>query len=215
MKYTFLMVSFFVMVFGINAQQKNNENIVQLSGMVYSKANQTPVSYAYIRIKNSFRSSLANAQGFYTMPVKLNDTVIISSVGYKLFSFVVTDTLTTNSANYNVYLEKDTVTYTTKIPTKEQFKAAFLSLRLDENIYDLARQNLSDEQMSVLFKSLPRDGQEMANMTVHQLANSYYYAGGQMNFMMINGSLVPSSLLSPTAWKQFFDAIKNGDFKKK
>ena len=52
---------------------------------------------------------------------------------------------------------------------------------------------------------------------MQQIASSFYYAGGQRNYAMLgsNNTPIPSTLLNPFAWAQFFKAIKEGQYKKK
>jgi hypothetical protein len=53
--------------------------------------------------------------------------------------------------------------------------------------------------------SVPYDGRENADYYLRQQASSYYYIG----------QTPPMQIFSPIAWKEFFDAWKRGDFKKK
>ncbi|MEL7339040.1 MAG: carboxypeptidase-like regulatory domain-containing protein, partial [Bacteroidota bacterium] len=56
--------------------------VYQISGMVISKTSMEPVSYARIRINHSRNGALSNADGFYSLPVTIDDTLNFSHLGF-------------------------------------------------------------------------------------------------------------------------------------
>jgi hypothetical protein len=70
---------------------------------------------------------------------------------------------------------------------------------------DRAAENLSDRALAQLMAYLPTDGDENVDFYLRQQAESYYYAG----------QVRPMQILNAFAWKQFIDALKRGDFKRK
>jgi len=43
--------------------QNNNKKLVQFSGLVVTEYNSRPIPYATIKIKNTYRGTIANNQG--------------------------------------------------------------------------------------------------------------------------------------------------------
>jgi hypothetical protein len=127
--------------------------------------------------------------------------------------------VTDQKLNHNVALETDTLiedpTVIQFYLTKEEFKQAFLSLKLKDDLTERAKKNLDQETMRELYENLARDGRENQLLTLQQIASSSYYAGGQTNYSLLgNGVAIPNSLLNPFAWAEFVKAVKDGKYKK-
>ena len=52
---------------------------------------------------------------------------------------------------------------------------------------------------------MPADGREASGMVIRQQARNYIYTG----------QTKPMNIFNPIAWKNFIDAWRRGDFKKK
>ena len=65
--------------------------------------------------------------------------------------------------------------------------------------------NLADEKLREIRYSVPADGKEASSMVIRQQATEFIYTG----------QIKPQNIFSPLAWKNFIDAWKRGDFKKK
>jgi len=106
-------------------------------------------------------------------------------------------------------LQNDTVMLDEAIvypwPTQDQFKQAFLNLDIPDDALEIARKNLSEEQLSARAESMPMSANMNFRYQMQQRTNQMYYAG----------QFVPNNLLNPMAWAKFIEAWKRGDFKRK
>ena len=65
--------------------------------------------------------------------------------------------------------------------------------------------NLADEKLKEIRYSVPVDGRETSSLVIKQQARDYIYTG----------QMKPQNIFNPIAWKNFIDAWRRGDFKKK
>jgi ABC-type antimicrobial peptide transport system permease subunit len=214
----YCLAALLLLPFGSQAQKKE-KNLVQLSGVIKSESNN-PVPFATVKIKNTFRGTIAGVDGFYSLVVGERDTIIYEALGHKPYQFIVPDNISDQKLTNNIVMKSDTITYEETYvypwPTKEEFRQAFLSLQKNDTYADLAKKNLDQQKLQELYENMARDGQEQQLRTLQALANSYYYAGGQTNYMMMGGGVpIPTSLLNPFAWSQFIKDLKAGKFKNK
>jgi hypothetical protein len=118
------------------------------------------------------------------------------------------------------YLEQDAIDLRmiTILPfsTKEEFRQMFLSTPVPDTDVQRLRDALNRENVAALAPNVATDGATNFRYYVNAQAQRYYYLGGQTNFTRTAGGVpIPGALLSPTAWAQFIQAVKRGDFKKK
>src|SRR2546421_618971 len=82
----------------LHAQQKlgskpagNDKKLVQVSGIITTMATgkSTPVPYVIVRIKNSFRGTIAGVDGFYSIPAQPHDTLDYYAIGFKRQYFII------------------------------------------------------------------------------------------------------------------------------
>jgi len=90
-------------------------------------------------------------------------------------------------------------------PTKEQFKDAFLQLRVPDDDLARAERNLDRNQLNILATAMPMDGSMNFRYQMEQQSSRLYYAG----------QLPPNNLLNPVAWSKFIQMWQNGDFRNK
>ena len=205
----------------VEAQQASaQKGLVQLSGIVSSKRIGS-IPFATIHVKNSYQGTYAAFDGFYSLVVRDKDTVEYSAVGFKKVEFIIPANSADHKLIYSPVLETDTLSFQGPVVgprmSYEQFKNAFLNLRLSDGYEENARKNLDPEVLSTLYETLARDGGESQQIVMQQFVNSYYYSGYQTNYNMMgsNNTPIPTSLMNPFAWAQFFQAIKDGKYKKK
>jgi hypothetical protein len=199
--------------------QKAEKKLVQLSGIIQSDQ-ENPVPFATVKIKNTYRGTIAGVDGFYSLVAGEKDTVVYEAMGYKDVEFVLPQGVADQKLTNNVVMPSDTITYDETVvypyPSKEEFREAFLSLQKNDTYADLAKKNMDQQKLQELYENLARDGKEQQLRTLQALANSYYYSGGQKNYMMMgSGVPIPTSLLNPFAWAQFMKDLKAGKFKNK
>jgi hypothetical protein len=199
-------------VLAIDIQQvkaQGKEPIIQFSGIIIGGDNSEPVAGAHIYVPKAGRGTSTNPYGFFSMPVMVGDSIIISSIGYQRQFYVIP---AKNEKGYSVIIELQSDVTTLPVvevypyPTEELFKEAFLALQMpDEKMQQAMRKNLDQQllyQMSVA--AGPGAGESFRNFSSQQ---QYYNA---------NRNFAPTlQLLNPFAWAQFIKQVKNGDLKKK
>jgi hypothetical protein len=189
--------------------QHNKSQYIQFSGVVVDGEDLKPIPFTNILIKNTFRGTVSDYYGFFSIVAKQGDTIEFSFVGYKNAQYIIPDSLNENRYSLIQMLFSDTILLKETViypwPTKEQFKDAFLNLRVPDDDMDRAMRNLSYAALKEGFETMPMDGSQnyKHQMQLHQ--NRLYYAG----------QLPPNNLLNPLAWSKFIQAWKNGDLKRK
>jgi hypothetical protein len=204
----------FMLVFGaiIGAEaQPLREDLIQFSGIVLdgSDENLIPIPYTNILVKGEGRGTYSDFNGFFSIVVRKGDLVEFSAIGYKSYDLTIPDSLTDNRYSIVQLLTRDTVNLPTAVifpwPSREHFRLEFLAMDVNSELQAKAAKNLTADNLERLRSSLPYDGRENAGYYMRQQASSYYYIG----------QTPPMNIFNPIAWKQFFDAWKRGDFKKK
>ncbi len=158
--------------------------VYQLSGMILNAATGEPIPYVSIRINHTRRGTVANAEGFYSLPVVRGDTLYFSAIGYKRARFLITPYLeayvgdTLEGYLYAVhYLVEDTVELPTvritAIRTPEELKTALLNIPLETQA-QVARDNVSPELIAYFLQNLPVDPQERIKIAEQRYKDLYY-----------------------------------------
>jgi hypothetical protein len=190
-------------------QQLQKNDLVQFSGVVVTGDSLQPVPFTSIMIRGTFRGTVSDYYGFFSFVARMRDTVEFTSIGFKKTTFVIPDTLSDNRCSLIQILRHDTIVLPEARvfpwPTVEQFKEAFLSLRVPDNDLDRAHKNLDPDKLAFIAEALPMDGSmNFRNQMLQQTTHLYY-----------SGQLPPNNLLNPIAWANFIQAWQNGAFKKK
>lgn len=193
------------------AQKVADENLVQFSGMVLdgSDAELIPIPYTNILVKGKSRGTYSDFNGFFSIVVEKGEVIEFSAVGYQSVEFTIPDTLTDNRYSLVQLMTRDIVNLPETVvfpwPSREHFKLEFLAMDVSSAMQDKATRNLASESLDKMRNDVVNDPKENANYYLRQQAREYYYIGQQP----------PMNIYNPIAWKQFFDAWKRGDFKKK
>lgn len=191
--------------------QNPDNTVVQFSGIVMTdeRGGLEPLPYVNVYIQATRRGTFTGSDGFFSLVGRKGEVVIFSSVGYKDIEYVIPDTL--KSDRYSIFqiMTRDTVllpeTFIYPWPSRQHFKLEFLAMDITNELEDRAAENLSDRALAQMMLYLPADGDENVDFYLRQQAESYYYAG----------QIRPIKVLNVFAWKQFIDALKRGDFKRK
>lgn len=190
-------------------EKKDKSQLVQFSGVVVTADSLYPVPYTSIMIKNSNRGTVSDYYGFFSFVAKMKDTLEFSAIGFKKSIIVIPDTLSDQRCSMIQVLTKDTLFLKEVVifpwPTKEQFKEAFIKLRVPDDDMARAEKNLDREQLNFLAANLAMDGSMNFRNYMDQRATKLYYAG----------QTPTTQLLNPLAWAKFIEMWQNGSFKKK
>jgi hypothetical protein len=197
---------------GLMAQQEpEQEKVVQISGKVVTEENGRMVflPYAVVAVKGTNRGTFTDFSGFFSIVVRTNETLVFSVLGFKDAFYEIPDTLTRDRYTIFQILSKDTILLPEAViypwPDPDYFVQEFLAMDVHDDLEDIARENLSEKAMQQLREYLPSDGPEHTQLYLRQQSQEYYY----------EGQYKPQNIFNAFAWKEFIEAWKRGDFKKK
>jgi hypothetical protein len=180
------------------ADAQQQKRIIQLSGVTMDTASG-PVPFVNIYIPAAGRGVKSNAVGFFSMPVLVGDSLVISSVGFQTQSYIVPDAAT-EYLTVMVPMVQD-ITYLQAVeilpyPTEEVFKEAVLALNLPASEID--DKNLNAELLALMLKTTPMDGPLNQRYSLNQWA-----ASQNDKFMPVT-----NPFLNPFNWVKFFNGLK-------
>jgi len=195
----------------LKAQEEDTDkqDLIQFSGVILTTDSLLAIPLAHIIVTNAMRGTVSNFNGYFSFVAKKRDTVEFSAVGFKTGRFIIPDSITNNRYSLIQVMSTDTIYLTETViypwPTKEQFKEAFLTLEIPDDDLEVARKNLSSEQLWAKAQNLPAEGSVNFKYLVSQQVDKLYY----------NGQTQPITILNPFAWAKFIKSWKDGDFKRK
>jgi hypothetical protein len=193
------------------AQEEANDvdELVQFSGVILTADSLKAIPLAHIIVINSMRGTVSDFNGYFSFVAKKLDTVEFSAVGYKHGRYIIPDSILNNRYSVIQVMSTDTIYLTETViypwPTKEQFKEAFLNLKIPDDDLEIARQNLDARKLLAKSEHLAAEGSVNFKYLVHQQVEKLYY----------NGQTQPITILNPFAWAKFIKSWKEGDFKRK
>jgi len=191
------------------AQSKGSlPDLVQFSGVVVTDS-LSPVPFTNILVKHTYRGTMSDVYGYFSFVAQEGDTILFSAVGFQRSQYVIPDSLREQKYSMIHVLNRDTVQLRELAvypwPSRDQFREAFLNLRLPDDDLQLAMRNLSPAEMMQRMENLPPDAYQSFQYAMAADNTKLYYSGGTP---VIN-------LFNPIAWAQFIQAWQNGAYKKK
>lgn len=191
-------------------KNKNNDSLIQFSGIVLSSDSLMGLEDVHIRVKGNYYGVTSNGQGIFTLVTHPGDTVLFTRIGYKPNEYLVPTTMKSTLYSMIITMTSDTFTvstvYVTPFISSALLPYYFANLDVPEDEQDvIAKRNLEGELLRQQAAALGADGPENQDYILRQEAAKYYYSG----------QMPPINILNPFAWAQFIKAWKNGDFKKK
>lgn len=206
-----LCVVLLIVVIKISGQQNTQKEekkggLVQLSGLLTDELLK-PIPYAHVLVLNNYKGTITDKQGKFSFVVRENDSIMFSSVGYKRKILIIPDTLKDPFLNIELVLDIDTlmikevVIYPWK--TYEEFKDAFLNLKLPTDDLERARKNIALIKTQIIMDETPDASRNYKHILEEQYRETF------------NQGMYPTySIFNAFAWAEFFKALKRGDFKK-
>ncbi len=191
--------------------QETSGDFVQFSGRVVKEDNGQPVAFPYVNVyvKNSSRGVSSDLSGFFSLVAKKGETVVFSFVGYQTAEYTVPTDIEGNWYTLIQTMTEDTVYLPQTViypwPSRDFFEIEFLAMQPDQELQNAAERNLSPEVLAAIEQRTLADGDEATDLLLRRQAKSYYY----------EGQLRPQQIFDAMAWKEFIQAWKRGDFKKK
>lgn len=196
---------------GLQAQDAPMEKIIQISGKVVTEENDRMVfvPYAVVAVKGTNRGTLTDFSGFFSIVVRTSETLVFSVLGFKDAFYDIPDDLTAERYTVFQIMTRDTILLPEAViypwPDPDFFNQEFLAMDVHDDLEDIAKENLSEKAMAELREYLPSDGPEHTQFYLRQQSQNYYS----------EGQYKPQNIFNAFAWKQFIEAWKRGDFKKK
>jgi hypothetical protein len=181
------------------AQQK--KRVIQLSGVVLGDSTSGGLPGVHIYVPKAGRGTTSNNVGFFSLPVLVGDSIVISSVGYVRQHFIVPD----DSPEYQTIIISmiTDVTMMQEVvimdfPTEEVFKQAILALNIPTDQSGISKDNMNQELLALMLKTTPMDGYQNQRYSLSQWANS-----ATDKFQPVS-----NPLLNPFNWAKFFQSLK-------
>jgi len=193
-----------LLITSANAQSQDKK-LIQFTGRVTDELLQ-PMPFAQVLVLQNYHGAITNGYGNFSLVVEELDSVLISAVGYKNRYIVVPQNLPTKFYNKDIVLRMDTLAiaeaqiYPWK--TYEDFKEAFVNLKLPTDDMERARRNIALIRTQIIMDHEPS-----------ARANFQYIMEKQYQQTFTQGQFPSYQILNPFAWAKFFKALKHGDFK--
>ena len=208
----FFLVAILAFNTSIQAQgEEPKEELVQLSGMVLDGTddNLFPVPYTNIHVIGTVRGTYSDAEGFFSIVIRATDTLEFSAVGYRTVRFGLPEELEESRYSIVQLMTQDAINLPETVvfpwPSRDHLKLEFLAMDVTPELQRYAAENLAEESLRRMRSEVRVDANEHADYYLRQQAREYYHIGQRP----------PMNIFNPIAWKQFFDAWKRGDYKKK
>lgn len=204
MKYITRLVFIFLllMIAGHTAQsQQYQKRVIQLSGVVIGSDSSRAVPGVHVYVPKAGRGAVTNAAGFFSMPVLVGDSVVISAVGFVRQHYIVPNhysdflTLIIEMVEDVTFLNQVTIT---PFPTEEVFKQAVLALNIPMDEGQIDRKNLNAELMALMVRTTPMDANMNYRYYMEQTAAGY----SERYQPRVN------PFLNPFNWAKFFRDLK-------
>lgn len=191
-------------------QAQSKPPVVQFSGIVLSADDSTAViPGVHIYVPKAGRGTSTNALGYFSMPVLVGDSVVVSSIGYQKQHFIIPNDKG-DQITIVIELSQDT-TFLPEIaifpyPTEALFKEAILAMEFpDQENRDFMEKNLEQNLLAEMMKNTPMDGSE----------NYKLYQQQQFNQLHNRYTVPTNPFFNPLNWARFIQSIRRGDFKNK
>lgn len=201
---------FFLGTCSIHSQSNTDTTIIQFSGLILDGSTEElfPIPYTNVAVVGTNRGVYSDFKGFFSIVVRVGDTIQYSSVGYKTAYFTIPDGLYDNRYSIVQLMTQDTINLPETVvfpwPDRDNFTNEFLALDVTSEMQERALENVAAESMARI-TDVPSDGDEHTDLYLREQAKKYYHIG----------QTPPMNIFNPISWKKFFDAWKEGKFKKK
>ncbi len=190
-------------------QKLDKDQLVQFSGVVVTADSLKPLPFSSVMIRGSNRGTVSDYYGFFSFVAKMNDSIEFSAIGYKKAIFVIPDTLSDYRCSMIQILRPDTIMLRELVifpwPTKEQFKEAFLHLRIPDDDLTRAEKNLNPNDLAYIAANLPMDGSMNYRNYLGEKSTELYYSGQYPSY----------TIFDPIKWSKFIQQWQSGAYKNK
>jgi hypothetical protein len=181
MKYT-LTIILFLFVSSVFAQQNRTEKpLIQFTGIITDVDSNAAVPYVTVtNLTNKGQRYAANYKGYFSFIAHPGDTILYTAIGYKDVLLAIPTQLSDNRYTEMVKMKVEIVNLPTvrvyPWATVEEFTKDFMSMKIADDDYVIAARNLSQESLSGLIQTLPRDGGEIQSIN-NRLSHDHLQRG--------------------------------------
>jgi hypothetical protein len=196
------------------AQETENteEKVIQFTGKVVTADEDgdiIPLPYVNVAVEGTSRGAVSEYDGYFSFVAKTGEEVSFSRIGFRTVNFTIPDTMENNFYSWIQIMSQDSILLDEVVifpwPDRDYFKQEFLAIDISDELREQAEENLANEVMSEMRHSVPVDGKEASNVYLAQKAAEFKYSG----------QYKPQRIFDVMAWKQFIEAWKRGDYKRK
>lgn len=206
MKYA-LTILLFLFVAPVFAQQNTTaQPLIQFTGIITDVDSNTVVPYVTVtNLTNKGQRYAANYKGYFSFIAHPGDTILYTAIGYKDLLLAIPAQINDSKYTAMIKMKAEIVNLPTvrvyPWATVEEFTRDFMSMKIADDDYIIAARNLSQESLSGLILTLPRDGGEI------QSINNRLNHDRALNKNMVQ----TNPLLNPFAWGKLMQSIFKGD----
>jgi len=179
---------------------QGKQRVLQLSGIVLGEDSVSGIPGVHIYVPKAGRGTTTNRVGYFSMPVLVEDEIVISAIGYEKQYYKIPDhdrdniTIVIELISDTTYLETVEIT---PFPTEEIFKEAVIALNLPID-KPVNNENLNDELLALMLQTTPMDAR----------MNHQYYLENWTQAQNDRFGPRPNPLLNPFNWARFFKSLK-------
>lgn len=198
-----------LMVLSQPALAQRKAPVVQFSGIVLAADDSTAVlPGVHVYVPKAGRGTVTNGLGYFSMPVLVGDSVVISYLGYQKQHYRIPNNVG-EAITVIVELSPDTA-YLPEItifpyPTEQLFKQAILAMELPKEEEDILKRNMDANLLALMMESMEMDGSEnYKRLTQQQIMDVH-----NRNFVRTN------PFFNPLNWAKFIQSIRRGEYSNK
>ena len=171
-----------LITFAVQTLHAQEKKLVQFSGVILHADSLAPLPFVNVfNVSRGYKGTYSDFRGFFSLVVGVGDTVRIASLGFKKQEIIIPDNLINNSVSAIFKLKPESfnipMVYIFPFATLEQFKQAFLKLKLADDDLMLAQKNLDEKVMNALKNSMAWDGSQNSKYFFQQSSEKLYWAG--------------------------------------
>jgi carboxypeptidase-like protein len=176
-----------------------NQEIVQLTGVVVADDGQTQLPGVHIYVPSYGRGTTSNVYGYFSMPVLVGDHLVLSSIGFTKQEFIVPEgtngrvNVVFRMVTDTVYLENIDIT---PFLSEKMFKQAILALNVPD-AGEMIAGRLDGNALSAMARNMPYDAS----------LNASYYFNQQLYYMQDNYGPRSNPFLNPFNWSKFINSL--------
>ncbi len=182
------------------AYGQGGKRVMQLSGIVLGEDSVAGIPGVHIYVPKAGRGTTSNRVGYFSMPVLEGDELVVSAIGYERQFFKIPSYDKDNLTIVIELVSDTTFLQTVEImpfPTEQIFKEAVLALNIPIDEHDY--QNLNEELLALMLKTVPMDG----------AANHRYYMDNWVQYQNDRFQPRTNPLTNPFNWASFFRSLRS------